>query len=74
MRKWAFRRDAIRPNAIRPNVFAPLKTALMLKYGLQLVEENFALFVAVTKKAKDCHYKGKSWQQGRTYLDILATP
>jgi hypothetical protein len=69
MCKQAFRRDAIRPNAIRPNairpnairptVFAPSKTALMLKYGLQLVEENFALFVAVTKKAKDCHYKGK---------------
>jgi hypothetical protein len=60
MCKQAFRRDAIRPNAIRPNsirpnVFVPSKTALMLKYGLQLVEENFALFVAVTKKAKDCH-------------------
>jgi hypothetical protein len=50
MCKQAFRRDVI-----RPNVFAPSKTALMLKYGLQLVEENFALFVAVTKKAKDCH-------------------
>ncbi len=50
MCKQAFRKDVI-----RLNVFAPSKTALMLKYGLQLVEENFALFVAVTKKAKDCH-------------------